>query len=70
MVEKHQMKARESTMKRIMTEYNVQKKEIIKKAAKNIGMALNGFVNVAIDEKIQQNNNTPAPGRAGEETEE
>lgn len=33
-------------------------------------MALNGFVNVAIDEKIQQNNNTPAPSRAGEETEE
>ena len=43
------------------------KKEIIKEAAENIGMTLNGFVNAAIDEKIQQNNSKPAPDGAEQE---
>lgn len=71
-VSKAQQKAVAKYMKENYDEIKVRtskgKKEVIKETAENIGMTLNGFVNVAIDEKIQRCNNGPAPD--GTETEE
>lgn len=64
-------KYNEKAYDRIQLVVKKGKKEIIKEAAENIGMTLNGFVNAAIDEKIQQNNSDkPAPDGTAEETEE
>lgn len=62
-------KYNEKAYDRIQLVVKKGKKEIIKEAAENVGMTLNGFVNAAIDEKIQQDNSRPAPnGMEQEET--
>lgn len=62
-------KYNEKAYDRIQLVVKKGKKEIIKEAAENIGMTLNGFVNAAIDEKIQHNNSGKlASDGAGEET--
>lgn len=53
-------KYNEKAYDRIQLVVKKGKKEVIKEAAENVGMTLNGFVNAAIDEKIQQNSGKPA----------
>lgn len=60
-------KYNEKAYDRIQLVVKKGKKEIIKEAAENIGMTLNGFVNAAIDEKIQQTNSKSTPDGAERE---
>lgn len=61
-VSKAQQKAVAKYMKENYDEIKVRtskgKKEVIKETAESIGMTLNGFVNAAIDEKIQRCNSS------------